>query len=130
MEAKVQKTILGKRIIDFNFYKQTDYRTNKERIHGFVWLEDGERIHVIRGQYHILNKLGQVSGIVLKSNPGHRQIKRMIARWFQTYRKGGKSFFRERVSTLREACQQAQYSLNIKMIQRGRISFNHYFTAV
>ena len=129
MEAKVQKTILGKKIRSFNFYKQTDYRTNKEMIHGFVWLEDGERIHVIRGQYHILNNLGQVSGIVLKSNPGYKQIKRMIARWFQSYRKGGKSFFRERVSTLREACQQAQYSLNIKMIERGRISFNHYFTA-
>ncbi|EFK36854.1 Uncharacterised protein [Chryseobacterium gleum] len=129
MEAKVQKTILGKKIRSFDFYKQTDYRTNKEMIHGFVWLEDGERIHVIRGQYHILNNLGQVSGIVLKSNPGYKQIKRMIARWFQTYRKGGKSFFRERVSTLREACQQAQYSLNIKMIERGQISFNHYFTA-
>lgn len=127
--ANLGKTILGKKIRSFDFYKQTDYRTNKEMIHGFVWLEDGERIHVIRGQYHILNNLGQVSGIVLKSNPGYKQIKRMIARWFQTYRKGGKSFFRERVSTLREACQQAQYSLNIKMIQRGRISFNHYFTA-
>ncbi|WP_126654076.1 hypothetical protein [Chryseobacterium aureum] len=129
MGAKVQKTILGKKITGFNFYKQTDYRTNKEKIHGFVWLENGERIHVRFGQFHIINELGQVSGMVLKSNPGYKQIKRMIARAFQTYRKGGKSFFRERVSTLREACQQAQYGLNIKMIQRGRISFNNYFTA-
>ncbi len=126
--AKVKK-ILGKKIKGFNFYKQTDHRLNRERVHGFVWLEDGEMIHVIRGQYHIINELGQISGMVLKSNPGYKQIKRMIAIWFQTYRKGGKSFFIERVSTLREACQQAQYGLNIKMIQRGRISFNHYFTA-
>ena len=126
--ANLGKTILGKKIKSFNFYKQTDYRTNRERVHGFVLLEDGERIHVIRGQYHIINDLGQVSGMVLKSNPGYRRIKRMIARWFQTYRRGGKSFFKERVSTMREACQQAQYGLNIKMIQRGRISFNHYFT--
>jgi len=127
--ANLQKTILGKKIKGFNFYKQTDHRVNRERVHGFVLLEDGERIHVTRGQFHIINELGQVSGMVLKSNPGYNQIKRMIARWFQTYRKGGKSFFRERVSSMRESCQQAQYSLNIKMIQRGRISFNHYFTA-
>jgi hypothetical protein len=127
--ANLGKTILGKKIKSFNFYKQTDYRTNRERVHGFVLLEDGEMIHVIRGQYHIINDLGQVSGMVLKSNPGYKQIKRMIGRWFQTYRRGGKSFFRERVSAMRESCQQAEYSLRLKMIQRGRISFNHYFTA-
>ncbi|WPO89918.1 hypothetical protein [Chryseobacterium sp. HR92] len=127
--ANLQKTILGKKIKGFNFYKMLDYRINRERVHGIVWLEDGERIQVTFNEFKIINKLGQVSGMVLKTNPGYKQIKRMIARWFQTYRKGGKSFFKERVSTFREACQQAEYSLRLKMIQRGRISFNHYFTA-
>ena len=126
--AKVKK-ILDKEIKGFEFYKQLDNRVNRMRVHGVIWLDGGCRIHVNPNEFKQLNHLGQVSGMVLKSNPGYKQIKRMIARWFQTYRIGGKSFFRERVSTLREACQQAEYSLRIKMIQRGRISFNHYFTA-
>ncbi|WP_079242648.1 hypothetical protein [Chryseobacterium indologenes] len=126
--AKVKK-ILDKEIKGFAFYKQLDHRVNRMRVHGVIWLDEGYRIHVVPNEFRQLNELGQVSGSVLKSNPGYKQIKRMIARWFQTYRKGGKSFFRERISTMREACQQAEYSLRIKMIQRGRISFNHYFTA-
>ncbi|KAA2222996.1 hypothetical protein [Chryseobacterium sediminis] len=129
MKAKVQKTILGKEIKGFAFYKQLDHRVNRMRVHGVIWLDEGYRIHVVPNEFRQLNELGQVSGSVLKSNPGYRQIKRMIARWFQTYRTSRKSFFREKVSTMREACQQAEYSLRIKMIQRGRISFNHYFTA-
>lgn len=126
--AKVKK-IMDKEIKGFEFYKQLDHRVNRMRVHGIVWLKGGYMIHVRRDEFKEINNLGQVSGIVLKSNPGYKQIKRMIARWFQTYRTSRKSIFRDRISTLRDACQQAQYSLNIKMIQRGRISFNQYFTA-
>ncbi|MGV2452490.1 UNVERIFIED_CONTAM: hypothetical protein POZ17_19965 [Ralstonia mannitolilytica] len=126
--AKVKK-ILDKEIKGFEFYKQLDHRVNRMRVHGIVWLRGGYMIHVRPDVFKEINDLGQVSGMVLKSNPGYKQIKRMIARWFQTYRTSRKSNFKDRVSMLREACQQAQYSLNIKVIQRGRISFNHYFTA-
>ena len=126
--AKVKK-ILDKEIKGFEFYKQLDHRVNRMRVHGIVWLRGGYMIHVRPDEFKEINHLGQVSGIVLKSNPGYKQIKRMIARWFQTYRTSRKSIFKDRVSTLREVCKQAQYSLNIKMIKRGRISFNHYFTA-
>lgn len=88
--ANLQKKILGKKIKGFNFYKMLDYRINRERIHGIVWLEDGEMIQVRFNEFKIINKLGQVSGMVLKSNPGYKQIKRMIARWFSSYRKGPK----------------------------------------
>lgn len=88
--AKVQKTILGKGIEGFEFHKQLDYRFNKMRVHGFVWLEGGEKIHVRFNEFKILNQLGQVSGMVLKTNPGYKQIKRMIAICFSSYRKGSK----------------------------------------
>ncbi|MGE8528470.1 hypothetical protein [Chryseobacterium rhizosphaerae] len=127
--AKLQKTIFGFRIKSFEFMRTYNYRLRKHVISGIIWLESSKRVKIERGRYYIINNEGAKESEVFETNPGHKRIKRMIARCFSSYRKGGKSFFRERVSTLREACQQAQYGLNIKMIQRGRISFNHYFTA-
>ncbi|MEF9476734.1 hypothetical protein OWR28_02325 [Chryseobacterium sp. 1B4] len=122
--ANLQKTILGKKIKSFNFYKQTDYRINKEMIHGFVWLEDGERIHVIRGQYHILNELGQVSGIVLKSNPGYKRIKRMIARWFTTYRNGRKGGQMHHVGYWRSRAVDGMHNINLFRTSSVKFSEN------
>ncbi|QIY92199.1 hypothetical protein [Chryseobacterium gallinarum] len=127
--ANVQKTIFGYRIKSFEFLRTYNYRLRKYVISGIIWLESSKRVRIENGDYYLINSEGVVEGILFKTNPGYKRIKRMIARWFQTYRKSGKSFFRERVSTLREACQQAQYNLRIKMIQRGRISFNHYYSA-
>lgn len=120
--AKVQKTILGKKIKDFKFYKMLDYRTNRERVHGFVLLEDGERIHVTRGQFHIINELGQVSGMVLKSNPGYKRIKRMIARWFSSYRKGSKGGQMHHVSYWRSRAVDGMH--NINLFKNSGISFS------
>lgn len=127
--ANVQKTIFDYRIKSFEFLRTYNYRLRKYVISGIIWLESSKRVRIENGDYYLINSEGVVEGILFKTNPGYKRIKRMIARWFQTYRKSGKSFFRERVSTLREACQQAQYNLRIKMIQRGRISFNHYYSA-
>ena len=127
--ANLQKTIFGYQIKSFEFLRTYNHRLRKYVISGIIWLESSKRVRIEKGRYYLINSEGVEEGILLKSNPGFKRVKRMIARWFQTYRKGDKSFFRERVSTFREACQQAEYSLRIKMIQRGRISFNHYFTA-
>ena len=127
--AKIVKTIFGYQIKSFEFLRTYNQRFRKHVISGTIWLEDSKRVRVDKGQYYLINVEGEVEGILLNTNPGFKRVKRMIGRWFQTYRKGGKSFFRERVSAMREACQQAEYSLRIKMIQRGRISFNQYYTA-
>lgn len=120
--AKVQKTILGKEIKTFSFYKQLDYRFNRMRVHGFLWLEDGERIHVTRGQFHIINELGQVSGMVLKTNPGYKQIKRMIARWFSSYRNGRKGGQMHHVTYWRSRVVDGMH--NINLFKNSGISFS------
>ncbi|BAP30088.1 uncharacterized protein CHSO_1051 [Chryseobacterium sp. StRB126] len=127
--ANLQKTIFGYQIKSFEFLRTYNHRLRKHVISGIIWLESSKRVRIENGSYYLINLEGDKEAIILKTNPAYKWVKRMIARWFQTYRKGCKSFFRERISTLREACQQAEYSLRIKMIQRGRISFNHYFTA-
>ncbi|WP_336704443.1 hypothetical protein [Chryseobacterium indologenes] len=119
--AKVKK-ILDKEIKGFEFYKQTDFRTNRERVHGFVWLEDGERIHVRFNEFKILNKLGQVSGMVLKSNPGYKRIKRMIARWFSSYRKGSKGGQMHHVTYWRSRAVDGMH--NINLFKNSGISFS------
>ncbi|MGU3377388.1 hypothetical protein [Chryseobacterium sp. M5A1_1a] len=88
--ANLGKTILGKKIQGYEFSRKQVARLYKQVITGFIWLEDGVRIQVENGKYYILNIEGQKSGIVLKTNSGYQRIKRLIARWFSTYRKGNK----------------------------------------
>ncbi|WP_284464846.1 hypothetical protein [Chryseobacterium sp.] len=88
--AKLVKTILGKKIQSYEFSKRQVARLYKQVITGFIWLEDGVKIQVDGGKYYILNEEGHRSGIVLITNPGHQRIKRLIARWFSTYRRGVK----------------------------------------
>ncbi|GEJ46064.1 hypothetical protein [Chryseobacterium sp. ON_d1] len=124
MEAKVQKTILGKKIRGFEFYKQLDYKFNKMRVHGIVWLEDGERIHVRFNEFKIINNLGQVSGMVLKSNPGYKRIKRMIARWFSSYRKGSKGGQMHHVSYWRSRAIDGMHNINLFRTSTVKFSEN------
>lgn len=125
--AKLQKTIFGYQIKSFEFLRTYSHRLRKHVISGIIWLENSKRVRINKGKYYLINSEGVEEGILLKSNPGYKRVKRMIARWFSLYRKNG--VVGNQLSVMREACQQAEYSLRIKMIQRGRISFNHYFTA-
>lgn len=87
--AKVaNKTILGKAILKFEFSKMKVARLYEEKIFGWITLEGGERIQIENGKYFIVNKEGQKSGVILNTNPAFRKIKRLIARWFTTYRNG------------------------------------------
>ncbi|MCQ9638648.1 hypothetical protein MP478_04540 [Chryseobacterium sp. WG14] len=90
MANLTKKRILGKEIKKSEFYRRNVARTYREMIFGWVNLEGGEKIMVEYGKYYIINKEGERSGIILHTNPGHQIIKRLIARWFSTYRKGMK----------------------------------------
>lgn len=121
--AKVKK-ILDKEIKGFAFYKQLDHRVNRMRVHGVVWLDEGYRIHVVPNEFRQLNELGQVSGSVLKSNPGYRQIKRMIARWFTTYRNGRKGGQMHHVTYWRSRVIDGMHNCNLFRNSEIRFSEN------
>ncbi|MGH1520584.1 hypothetical protein [Chryseobacterium sp. JK1] len=87
--AKVQKTIFGYQIKSFEFLRTYNYRFRKHLISGVIWLEESKRVRVERGSYYLINLEGQKEGVLLKTNPGYKRIKRMIARWFSGYRKNG-----------------------------------------
>lgn len=81
------KTLFAKEVRGIQFYKMKVGMRGKEKTFGMIWLEDSEfRISIKYGKFYFLNDFGQVSGIVLKSNPAYRKIKRAIAIWFKTYR--------------------------------------------
>ncbi|MBP1165099.1 hypothetical protein JOE44_001983 [Chryseobacterium sp. PvR013] len=120
--AKVQKTILGKEIKSFSFCKKLDYRFNRMRVIGLVRLEGGEMIHVRFNEFKILNQLGEVSGMVLKTNPGYKRIKRMIARWFTTYRNGSKGGQMHHVAYWRSRAVDGMH--NINLFKNSGISFS------
>lgn len=126
METKLQKKILGKKNKSYQFYKMNHPALNKMVVNGFIWLE-GLRIRIENGKFFTMNSDGKKEGVILKTSSDYKVIKRLIARWFSTYRKNGIASYAN--STMREACQQAQYNLRIKQIQNGRISFNHYYSA-
>ncbi|SHH89733.1 hypothetical protein SAMN05421866_4182 [Chryseobacterium oranimense] len=85
-----KKTILGKSILKWEFYKMQIPRLYKKGIFGYISLEGGERIKCENGKYFILNERAERSGQILKTNPAYKLIKRLIARWFTTYRNGNR----------------------------------------
>jgi len=127
MNTKVQKTILGKKVKSFQFYKMNVANLYKEKTFGFIWLEDNMRIRIEKGKFFFMNADGKKTGIILKGTEGYKKIKRMVAIWFKNYLKQGIRTYAN--STIRESCQQVIYNLRINQIQNGRISFNHYYSA-
>lgn len=86
--TKVQKTIFGKQIKSFQFYKMNVVRLNKQKTFGFIWLEDSNiRIKIERGKFYTMNTDGKKTGIILKTSTVYKKIKRMVAIWFRSYRK-------------------------------------------
>lgn len=114
MNAKVNKTIMNFQIKSFEFYKTFSYRLNKDVISGFIWLSDSKRVIIEGNEFLLVNKEGNTEGIVLKSNPSYRRIKRMISRWFSTYRKNGNcqhaSYWRSRATDGLHNCNLFRYS--------------------
>ena len=90
--ANLQKkqTILGTGIKRFQFSKMRVPRLYRDHIFGWLWLENGDRIQVEYGKYYILNKEGVRTRFIPSTNLGHKIIKRLITRWFTTYRNGEK----------------------------------------
>lgn len=87
METNVQKTILGKQIKSYQFYKMNVARLNKSKIFGFIWFQDTTfRIRIECGKFFTMNADGKKTGIILKTSPVYKKIKRMIAIWFRSYR--------------------------------------------
>lgn len=87
--AKVQKTIFGYQIKSFEFLRTYNHRLGKHVITGIIWLENTKRVRIEDGRFYLINSEGVEEGILLKSNPGYRRVKRMISRWFSVYRKNG-----------------------------------------
>lgn len=82
------KTLLGRKIKKVTVYKTSVSPYKKDKVFGSIWLEDEDlRIKIVGGKFYFVNKLGQTSGIVLKTNPAHKKIKRMISVRFKAYRK-------------------------------------------
>lgn len=82
------KTLLGKKVKGFEVYKMSVNPYKKDKTFGMIWLDDSDlRIKIKGGKFYFINKLGQISGIVLKSNPAYKKIKRAVAIRFKTYRK-------------------------------------------
>ncbi|PIF44336.1 hypothetical protein CLU96_1280 [Chryseobacterium sp. 52] len=90
MRTNVQKTILGKQVRNFQFYKMVTWRSGREEVltRGFVWLEDGNSIRIEGSKFIIYRShFPNQRGIMGKSLRAYKQIKRMIAIWFRNYRK-------------------------------------------
>lgn len=90
METNVQKLILGKKVEKFQFYKMVTYSSGREEIktRGFIWLTGGTSIR-IEGSKFTINRphYPNQKGIIGRSLKAYKQIKRMIAIWFRTFRK-------------------------------------------
>lgn len=96
------KKIFGYQIKSFEFLRTYNHRLGKHVISGIIWLESSKRVRVEKGRYYLINSAGEIEGILLKTNPGYRKAKRMIARWFSIYRKNGSlqhlSYWKSRVT--------------------------------
>lgn len=90
METKVQKIILGVTVEKYQFYKMVTYASGKEEIktRGFIWLTGGTSIRIEGSKFIIYRShYPNQRGIIGKSLKAYKQIKRMIAIWFRTFRK-------------------------------------------
>lgn len=112
MEAKVQKTILGKKIIGTHLSKVTDWNVNREFIRGHVLLEKGVFIQVSKGKYFIVID-GQRKGAILKTSPAFRKMKIVIAKAFKSYRKGSKGGQMHHVSYWKSRVIDGMHNCNL-----------------
>lgn len=124
MRTNVKKTNVEKKIKSFEFYKMQDHRRYRMTISGFLFLENGDRIQVKSGKYLFLNDLGEISGIVLKTNPIYKKIKRLIARWFSTYRKGRKSMFIDSITYWKSRVIDGIHNVNLFKYSEIKFSEN------
>lgn len=82
------KKLFGKKVKSFTLYKMPVGKKRKKMTFGMIHIENYEyRIKIKEGKFFFLNDLGQIAGMVLKSNPAYTRIKSSIQIYFKTYRK-------------------------------------------
>ena len=81
------KTLLGKKIERFQFYKMDVSIPKKRRLvtKGYIWLSGNLKIRIDGSRFIIIEDLRQ-NGFISKTSITYRKIKRMIARWFSYHR--------------------------------------------
>ena len=106
------KTILGKSVLKFQFYKM-NVGTSREKLstRGFIWFEDGTSIRVEGSKFFIYLKDRKKLGFISNKMKSYKKIKRMIARWFQLYRKHGT--FNNGTSYFKSRCTDGMHNANI-----------------
>lgn len=119
------RTLFGKTVKKFEFYKMnywTDSNNPLKRrkgTFGYIWLENNIRIRIQKGKFYFLNTDGKLGGVILKTTKPYKQIKRMIAIWFKTYRR--KNILFEDVSYMRSRCIDGMH--NVNLFKNSKISF-------
>jgi hypothetical protein len=119
--VKVQKTIFGFRIKSYEFMRTYNYRLRKHVISGIIWLENSKRVKIEKGKYYLIDEKGVEEGIVLKSNPAFKRIKRMIARWFYFYRTNGNL---QHVNYWKSRVTDGMHNINLFKISSVKFSEN------
>lgn len=103
------KTILGQKVTKYQFYKNGRLKNNTR---GFIWLKNGTSIRIEGSKFFIYLTDRKKVGFVNSSMKAYKQIKRMIARWFQLYRKHGA--FNNGVEYWQDSISQSLKNLNLK----------------
>lgn len=87
MATKLNKTIKNFQIKSFEFYKTFSWRVKREVITGYIWLSDNKRVRIEGNDFYIINKDHKLEDNLTGSD--YKKVKRMISRYFSTYRKNG-----------------------------------------
>lgn len=115
------KTILGKKVKSYHFYKLAFWNTGKriDKTCGYVYLEDGTTIKICGSKFTIIRSNTQ-TGVILKTAKAYKQIKRMIGRDYQLYRKHGSfnngfDYWRAKVQMSINRIKTFKNKLNLKV---------------
>lgn len=115
------KTILGKKVMRYQFYKN-DFSGSTPKTAGYVWFEDGTSIRIQGDKFMIVLKDRKTLGFISKKMKAYKQVKRMIARWFQMYRKHGA--FNNGNSYWKSRCVDGMHNVNIFKVMKLPFSEN------
>ncbi|MEA1849249.1 hypothetical protein U9K52_10020 [Chryseobacterium sp. MHB01] len=94
------QTIWGRKIIRVSLNRTYFWGMKKTILKGHFLLEDGVFIQIKSGQY-LISIEDKYRGVVLKSSPSYKIIKRLIAIEFKTFRKGSKASLIDKIPDLR-----------------------------
>lgn len=116
MDTKVNKTIKKFQIKSFEFYKAFSWSVKREVITGYIWLSDNKRVRIEGNEFYIVNKDHKLEDTL--TGPDYKKVKRMISRYFSTYRKNGNC---QHVGYWRSRAVDGLH--NINLFRHSEISF-------